>query len=113
MCRRSCCAAAISAAPAPILVISRSQNQADELFRKLSHFYRVLGEPVPTVEDNAHTLSLENNSRIVCLPHSPATIVGYSGPSLIIIDEAARVSDETYLSSVADAAQESRASWWR
>jgi hypothetical protein len=81
-----------------ILVISRSQNQADELFRKLSHFYRVLGEPVPTVEDNAHTLALENSSRIVSLPHSPATIVGYSGPSLIIIDEAARVNDETYLS---------------
>ncbi len=81
-----------------ILIVSRSQNQADELFRKLSHFYKVLGEPMATVEDNAHTLALENNSRIVSLPHSPSTIVGYSGPGLIILDEAARVSDETYLS---------------
>src|SRR4051812_22191361 len=81
-----------------ILIVSRSQNQADELFRKLSHFYRQLGEPVPLVVDNAHTLALESGSRIVSLPHSPATIVGYSGPRLIIIDEAARVSDEAYLS---------------
>jgi len=81
-----------------ILIVSRSQNQADELFRKLSHFYKVLGEPVPTVEDSAHTLALESGSRIVSLPHSPTTIVGYSGPSLVIIDEAARVGDETYLS---------------
>ena len=81
-----------------ILIVSRSQNQADELFRKLSHFYKVLGEPVPTVEDSAHTLALESGSRIVSLPHSPTTIVGYSDPKLIIIDEAARVADETYLS---------------
>jgi hypothetical protein len=37
-----------------------------------------------------------NGSRIVSLPSSEATIRGFSGASLIIEDEAARVSDQLY-----------------
>jgi hypothetical protein len=60
--------------------------------------YRALGAPIPTVEDNANTLALSNGSRVVSLPNSPESIVGFSSPQLILIDEAARVSDQTYLS---------------
>src|SRR5262249_54960710 len=48
-------------------------------------------------EDSAVTLALATGSRIVSLPDSVDTIVGFSDPKLIIIDEAARVSDETFI----------------
>jgi hypothetical protein len=79
-----------------VLIISASQRQSNELFRKVTMFYKALGSPVPLVEDSATTLSLETGSRVVSLPDSPDTIVGYSGPRLVIIDEAARTSDEAY-----------------
>jgi hypothetical protein len=79
-----------------VLLVSRSQRQSGELFRKVTRFYKRLGSPIKAVEDNAITLALENGSRIVSLPNSPDTIVGFSAPQLIIIDEAARTSDETF-----------------
>jgi hypothetical protein len=46
---------------------------------------------------NAH-LSMEfaNGSRIISLPGSPDTIVGFSAISLLILDEAARIKDDLY-----------------
>jgi hypothetical protein len=44
------------------------------------------------------TLELSNGSRIVSLPENEETIRGYSGVSLLVIDEAARVSDALYRS---------------
>lgn len=78
------------------LIVSASQRQSNELFRKVNAFYKSLGSPIPTVEDNSVTLGLRNGSRIASLPDSIDTIVGYSGPRLIIIDEASRVDDATY-----------------
>jgi hypothetical protein len=39
---------------------------------------------------------LENGSRIITLPGTEKTIRGFSGVSLLIVDEAARVEDELY-----------------
>jgi hypothetical protein len=39
---------------------------------------------------------LENGSRIVTLPGTEKTIRGFSGTSLLVLDEAARVEDELY-----------------
>jgi hypothetical protein len=80
-----------------VLIISASQRQSNELFNKVGGYYRALGSPVAAAEDNAVTLRLATGSRIVSLPDSLDTIVGYSAPSLILVDEAARVKDETYL----------------
>jgi hypothetical protein len=79
-----------------ILIVSASQRQSNELFDKVKATYKALGEPIPAREDNAITLRLSNASRIVSLPDSIDTIIGYSAPRLIIIDESSRVSDETY-----------------
>jgi hypothetical protein len=79
------------------IVVSASQRQANECFRKITTAYKLLGTPVPMVEDSATTLALSTGSRVVSLPDSPDTIVGYSAPKLIIIDEAARVSDATFI----------------
>jgi hypothetical protein len=78
-----------------ILLVSASLRQSGELFRKVTDAYRQLGEPIPAVEDNSVTLALANGSRIVSLPDSPTTIRGYSGPRLVIVDEAAMTSDAT------------------
>jgi hypothetical protein len=82
-----------------VLIVSASQRQSGELFRKVVANYKALGSPVPLVEDSATTLSLATGSRVVSLPDSPDTIVGYSGPRLIIVDEAARVSNETFIAT--------------
>jgi hypothetical protein len=79
------------------LIVSASQRQSNELFDKVKATYGALGAPIPSTEDNATTLRLATGSRIVSLPDSIDTIIGYSAPRLILVDEASRVDDETYL----------------
>src|SRR5207244_4416310 len=43
-------------------------------------------------------LELANGSRIVSLPGDEATVRGFSGVALLVIDEAARVNDALYYS---------------
>jgi hypothetical protein len=82
-----------------VLLLSPSLRQSAELFLKVMALYRDLGRPIPTVRprDNALKLELGNGSRVISLPGTEATIRGYSGAKLLVIDEAARVSDELYL----------------
>jgi hypothetical protein len=83
-----------------VLLLSPSLRQSSELFLKVMALYRDLGRPVPSVRPRDNTLKLElaNGSRIISLPGTEATIRGYSGAKLLVIDEAARVPDELYLS---------------
>jgi hypothetical protein len=48
------------------------------------------------VAESALRLELANGSRIASLPADEATIRGFSGVGLLIIDEAARVNDALY-----------------
>ncbi len=57
-----------------------------------------LGRPVPVIAETALTMELANGSRIIALPGEEGTIRGYSGVSLLVIDEAARVPDGLYFS---------------
>ncbi len=79
-----------------ILLISPSLRQSAELFKKLADEFNKLEQKPKTAEDNRLSLTLENRSRIISLPSSEATIRGFSGASLIIGDEAARISDALY-----------------
>jgi hypothetical protein len=83
-----------------ILLLSPSLRQSQELFRKLQTFYNALeSESLPQdVEESALRMELSNGSRIVALPGKEATIRGFSGVSLLIIDEASRVEDALYQS---------------
>jgi hypothetical protein len=77
-----------------ILLVSPSQRQSRELFTKVMDFLRQL-EPVEQLdEDNKLSATLANRSRIVSLPGDPKTVRGYSGPALVIDDEAGYVPDE-------------------
>lgn len=81
-----------------VLVISHIYRQATETFRKIVSFYRRIEEPASTTfKENVHGLELHNGSRIITLSGShPQTIRGFSGPTLVIVDEAAQVDDVTY-----------------
>jgi len=83
-----------------VLVLSPSLRQSGELFKKIVGFYRSLENPKPIspAAETALKLELENASRIISLPGKEETIRGYSGVSLLIIDEASRVSDDLYFS---------------
>ena len=80
-----------------VAVVSPSQRQSTELLRKVSGFYRLLGQPGGTVADSASTLELTNGSRIIALPGSESTTRGFTA-SVVLIDEAAQVSEEIYRS---------------
>ena len=79
-----------------ILLVSPSLRQSTELFRKVLAFKNHLQKPPALVEDNRLSIQFETGSRIVSLPSNEATIRGFSGPDLIIEDEASRVDDELY-----------------
>jgi hypothetical protein len=81
-----------------ILLVSSSQRQSSELYRKIIGFFGRLAEKPKTLEENSVCLKLENGSRIVTLPSKESTVRGYSSATLIIEDEAARVEDELYRS---------------
>lgn len=82
--------------PALVLLLSPSLRQSSELFRKVIGFYRQAGSAVPARTESALRLELANGSRIVSLPGKEETVRGFSGVSLLVIDEAARVSDDLY-----------------
>ncbi len=79
-----------------VLILSPSQRQSGELFKKITEFYHELGRRGGSDASSATTLKLRNGSRIVSLPGSEPTVRGFSAPSLVLIDEAAQVSDELY-----------------
>ncbi len=80
-----------------VLVASPSERQSGEFIRKAAGMVRRLGIRSRGDGDNAISLVLPNESRIIGLPGTDATIRGFSAVSMILIDEAARVSDDVYM----------------
>jgi hypothetical protein len=79
-----------------VLLISPSLRQSGELFRKVTNLLSRLEVHPRLTEAKKLSLCFEGGSRVVSLPSSEATIRGFSGASLIVEDEAARVPDELY-----------------
>jgi hypothetical protein len=79
-----------------ILLLSPGERQSQELFRKCLDIYRATGRPVDADTENKLSLELENGSRIHALPGKEGTIRGFSGVTLLVVDEASRVPDELY-----------------
>jgi hypothetical protein len=80
----------------PVLLLAPALRQSSELFLKVQECARVLG--VKAVEESAERIVFENGARIVCLPGREQTIRGFSGVSLLVVDEASRVPDALYYS---------------
>jgi hypothetical protein len=85
---------ALYSAPALVLLVSPSLRQSTELFRKVTTFWRALSGAPKASQESLTSLSMSNGSRIVSLPGSEGTVRGYSAARLVIIDEAARVTDD-------------------
>jgi hypothetical protein len=77
-----------------VLVVSPSQRQSGELFRKVLGLLDFITPRPALVEENKLSLQLDNGSRIVSLPSNASTVRGFSGVSLLIEDEAAFVRDD-------------------
>ncbi len=78
-----------------VLCVAPTLRQSGELIRKVGQFLKQAG-----VKFTGGRLSclLENGARVMAVPGQEATVRGYSAPTLIVIDEAARVSDALYQS---------------
>src|SRR3954469_5612339 len=88
--------AAILQPGALVLVLSPSLRQSGELFRKVLAFFNALGRPLAVAAESALRIEFANGSRVVSLPGDEGTIRGFSGVTLLVIDEAARVPDDLY-----------------
>ena len=83
--------------PALILVLSASERQSTEFFRdKILRQYQALGKPEAITHQTQTSMELANGSRIIALPDNEKTIRVYANVAMIVIDEAARVSDDLY-----------------
>jgi len=76
-----------------ILIVSPSERQSGELFRKIRAMMRMIpAEMIPKILiDNVLSVEFKNGSRIVALPGKEKTVRSFSGVTLLIEDEAARV----------------------
>jgi hypothetical protein len=81
-----------------VLLLSPTQRQSHELFRKALDAFRAIPTAIPIIQESALRMELENGSRIVALPGKETTVRGFSGVRLLAVDEAARVPDELYYS---------------
>jgi hypothetical protein len=80
-----------------VLIVSPSQRQSGEVFRRLmlNHQTLVMKEGLaPLVAESALRAQFDNNSRVIALPGSQKTVRGYSKANMVILDEAAQVDDE-------------------
>ena len=93
------------------LVVSPAARQSGEFVRKAASFVRKLGIRPRGDGDNEMSLAFPNGSRIVGLPGMEGTIRGFSAVSLLLVDEAARVSDEVYVAIRPMLAVSSGAMW--
>ena len=82
--------------PALVLVSSPVLRQSAELVRKAREFFHRAG--VRTRGEAPHTCSLvlPSGARMIGLPGGNSNIRSFSGVTLLLIDEAAHVKDNTY-----------------
>jgi phage FluMu gp28-like protein len=78
------------------LMVAPSARQSGEFLRKAAELLARVGIRVRGDGTNESSILLPNGSRLVALPGNEATIRGFSKVSLLLIDEASRVSDEMY-----------------
>ncbi|HYP13021.1 MAG TPA: terminase family protein [Bryobacteraceae bacterium] len=79
-----------------IVVLSRSLRQSGELVRKVRGFAGKLGLRLKGDGVNQVSLQFPNGSRVVGTPSTGDTIRGFSAVTLMLVDEASRVTDELY-----------------
>jgi hypothetical protein len=79
------------------LLFAPTEDQAKELLQYVREMNDALGCPVPLVRESQTELAWANGSRVLAKTDRPKSARGFT-PDLIVIDEAAQVSDLLYLS---------------
>ena len=74
-----------------VLVVSPSQRQSQEVFRRLLIAHAKLKGVPGLTQESALRAQFANGSRVLALPGSEKTTRGYAGAHMMILDEAARV----------------------
>lgn len=80
------------------LLLSASERQAEELHQKCKTIYQAQPHAQRLLGDRLDGMVFPNASRILALPSKEATIRGFSGVNLLILDEASRIADPLYYS---------------
>jgi hypothetical protein len=75
------------------LIVSPSQRQSGETFKRLMALHQKLKDVPELVAESALRAQYANGSRVIALPGSERTTRGYTRASLVIIDEAARTEE--------------------
>jgi hypothetical protein len=74
------------------LIVAPSERQSGETLIKVVRAFGALRWPVPSEAQSALQVRLANSSRVIGLPGTAETIVGYAA-DLLLLDEAALISD--------------------
>lgn len=80
------------------LLLSASERQAEELREKCKAIYQAQPNAQRLIGDRLDGMIFPNGSRVLALPSKDATIRGYSGVQLLVLDEASRIADGLYYS---------------
>lgn len=83
-----------NAEPGSLTLCVSSDRQVKELFYKIKTFLRIAGIR-ENKTDNADTIILQNDSRIVVVPNNPKSIRGFSAHR-VLVEEAAFLHDDIY-----------------
>lgn len=78
------------------LLVSPSLRQSSELFHRVKERLRMMIDPPAIERESQLSLETASGSRIIALPGTEDTIVGFAAPALIVIDEDARVPDALF-----------------
>lgn len=78
------------------LIVSPSDRQSAELFKKIVALRNQLPQDFELLEDTKRSMTVDGGGRVASLPGSEATIRGFSAATLIVEDEASRVDDGLY-----------------
>jgi len=78
------------------LIVSPSDRQSAELFKKIVALRNELPQTFVLTEETRRSMTVDGGGRVASLPGSEATIRGFSAASLIVEDEASRVPDALY-----------------
>ena len=79
------------------MVFSPTLRQSVEFTRYVSSVDRCIGMPLKRISENRTELEWSNGSRLLSMPDNHEGVVGFT-PTMIVIDEASRVSDLLYKS---------------
>lgn len=96
---------ALTLAEALVLLIAPAQDQSKELARTIRGMAASAGlhttehaDAIAPSQLSASRITFPNGSRIIALPGAnEASVRGYAKPDVIVVDEAARLKEETYV----------------